>query len=373
MELKRDEENGTVTVAITDIAFGGSGVGRADGCVIFVPFTAPGDLVEAKILTRKKNFAEAVLVRLLTPGPARTEPRCSLFGKCGGCAYQHLHYEEQLQIKARQVAETLRRVGRIAIPEIEPTVPAPHEYGYRNRIRIHVVDGEVGFFAHKSHRLIRVDRCEIAEDSVNDRLTDAHRRVPDDGDYLVTARHRAFFEQTNPAVAELLRAAVVTEVAENAASAEIIVDAYGGAGFFATALTAYARRVIGIEANDHAVMQARRGAAPNEEHLHGRVSELLPEVLESHASARVTLLMDPPATGLEVGVAEAILRHPPERILYISCNPATLARDIARLDNAYAVNRVRPFDMFPQTAEIEVLVALERRSAPQVLETEEGQ
>ena len=154
--------NETLQLTISDIAFGGKGVARHDGKVFFVPFTAPGDVVTARVVREKKKFAEAELISVDLPSPDRVEPRCPYFGNCGGCSYQHLAYERQLAIKAHQVEQTLRRVGRFADVPMRAAIAAPEPYEYRNRIRVHVAGGVAGFFAHDAHSIIDIERCAIA-------------------------------------------------------------------------------------------------------------------------------------------------------------------------------------------------------------------
>src|SRR5687768_15113335 len=137
----------TLELDIQDVAFGGKGVARHEGKVYFVPFTIPGEKVSARVLRQKKNFAEAELVAVLSPSPDRVEPPCPYYGRCGGCSYQHIAYPRQLALKAAQVEQTLRRVGRLAHVPMRPAIGAAQPYGYRNRIRVHSAGGITGFFA----------------------------------------------------------------------------------------------------------------------------------------------------------------------------------------------------------------------------------
>ena len=127
-------------LVIEDLAFGGKGVARDKGKAVFVPFTIDGERVTAKIVREKKQFAEAELVEVLEPSPQRVLPECPYFGRCGGCSYQHISYEHQLELKARQVEQAMRRIGRLAEPPIHPMIPSPRPYGYRNRITVHAED-----------------------------------------------------------------------------------------------------------------------------------------------------------------------------------------------------------------------------------------
>lgn len=346
-------------LTIRDVAFGGKGVARCEGKVYFVPFTAAGDVITARVVRDKKKFADAELVSIEEPAPERVEPRCPYFGRCGGCAYQHLAYEAQLALKARQVEETLRRVGRLEHVPMRPIVPSPQHYEYRNRIRVHVEGGCAGFYAHGSHALVDIAVCPISQPEVNAQLTELRRRALPDGDYVITAGEGGeFFEQTNDVVAaemlRLVRASVRS-------GQRLLVDAYSGAGFFAKGLADLFERVIGIEENAYAVAHARRRATERERYVAGDVSAHLGDVLSAHDPARTTVILDPPVAGIAPRVGDLLLGATPAQIIYVSCNPATLARDLGHLcRSAYQIEAVTPLDMFPQTAEIEAVAVLVR-------------
>jgi 23S rRNA (uracil1939-C5)-methyltransferase len=348
--------NEIVELEIQDIAFGGAGVARHEGKVYFVPFTAPGERVRARVRKSKKAFVEADLVEIVSPSPERVAAPCPVFGRCGGCAYQHLPYARQLEFKQRQVEQTLRRVGRLADVPMEPIVPSPKQYEFRNRIRVHVQNGQAGFYAHRSHQLVPIARCPISEPGVNKALQDLRARAVRDGDYTVVNADRGrFFEQTNDGVAAELVKLVESWIAPGH---EVLIDAYCGAGFFAHRLAPRFAKVVGIEENEHAVAHARREALPHEHYLAGDVAFLLGDVLASHDLSRATIVLDPPAAGLSPRVVEMLLLQPPAQIIYVSCDPATLARDLASLTKRYVLETARPLDMFPQTAEVEVAARL---------------
>jgi 23S rRNA (uracil1939-C5)-methyltransferase len=341
---------------IHDIAFGGKGVGRADGLAIFVPFVITGEQVTARLTRKKKKFAEAELLSVDQPSPDRVEPACPYFGRCGGCAYQHIRYERQLEIKSTQVEQTLRRLGRLAEVPMRPAIASAREYAYRNRIRVHAEGPVVGFYRHDGHELIDVAACAIAAPAVNAQLTALRRNVTQDGDYLLTGQGRGdYFVQTNDAVAAALLDHVRSLISP---ASKTLVDAYSGAGFFGRALAPHFTQVIGIEENERAVEYARRVAAPNESYVAGDVSIRLGEVLSSHSVPETSLILDPPATGAAPRVIDLILGAMPAEIIYVSCNPATLARDLDALCRTYRLSTVTPLDMFPQTAEIEAVAHL---------------
>jgi 23S rRNA (uracil1939-C5)-methyltransferase len=345
-------------LTIHDIAFGGKGVARHEGMVVFVPFVAPGESVTARIVRRKKNFAEAELIEVIAPSPDRVTPPCPVFGHCGGCSYQHLSYERQLAIKSAQVEQTLRRVGRLAEVPMQPIIPSPQPYGYRNRIRVHKAGGVVGFYMTDGQTLVDVERCAIASPEVNASLAKLRKSgVPDDDYSLRAAGGGPYFEQTNHEVTRELVSLAERTVRRGQ---QLLVDAYCGAGLFAHSLATHFEHVVGLEENDMAVETARRGALPHERYIAGEVSTQLGPVLAAHDAARTTVILDPPATGIAPRVSELLLSGLPSEILYVSCNPATLARDLALLTKSYRLASVTPLDMFPQTAQIEAVAHLVR-------------
>jgi len=355
-----------VDLKIEDIAFGGKGVGREQGKATFVSYTIEGELVSAEIVREKKQFAEGELVEVKESSLHRVTPDCPYFGDCGGCAYQHIDYEHQLAIKWRQVRNVLQRIGKLKDIPLRPIIPSPKPYGYRNRITVHAQDGVVGFFRRDSHRLIDIERCPISCDEVNRALTELRKRNPRDGHYtLRTSSSRRVFSQTNDEVADALRDLIVDLVPPNQ---DLLVDAYCGAGFFAKALLNRFERVIGIDWDKFAIAAAQQDATEKETYIAGDVEEELQKVGAVHPNpppvndidpAPTTIIVDPPATGISANVRRLILDLAPSTLIYVSCDPATLARDLKELHGKFKINSVTPLDMFPQTAEIEAVAHLQ--------------
>jgi 23S rRNA (uracil1939-C5)-methyltransferase len=341
-----------------DVAFGGKGVGRDHGKAVFVPFTIDGEAVSAKITREKKQFAEAELVQVRKPSPDRVEPPCPYFGRCGGCAYQHIDYAHQLEIKSRQVRDILGRIGKLENVPMRPIIPSPLAYGYRNRVTVHAQDGVIGYFQRDSRQLIDVERCPIAMDEVNRELEDLRERNVPDGHYTLRARSGPrVFSQTNDGVANALRDLIVDLTPANQ---QLLVDAYCGAGFFSKALLNKFDQVIAIDWDRFAIAAAKQDATAKETYIAGDVEGGLRSVFADCDANRTVLLLDPPATGLTAHVRETIVDLSPATFIYVSCNPATLARDLADFQNRFEIKSVTPLDMFPQTAEIEVVAHLQR-------------
>jgi len=367
-----------VDLKIADIAFGGKGVARENGKAVFVAYTIEGETVSAEVVREKKQFAEAELVDVKESSPHRVTPECPYFGRCGGCAYQHIDYEHQLAIKWRQVRDVLQRIGKLKDIPMRPIIPSPKQYGYRSRITVHSQDGVIGFFRRDSHRLIDIERCPISRDEVNRALAElrAHPQVRDGHYTLRASSGPRVFSQTNDAVANALRDLVDNLVASDQ---QLLIDTYCGAGFFAKALLDKFERIIGIDWDKFAIDAARENATEKETYIAGDVDAELQQVGAVHLNRPVrasnagsgrlrsiaptlestTLIVDPPATGLSATMRTAIVDLAPATLIYVSCNPATLARDLKELQEKFTINSVTPLDMFPQTAEIEVAVRLQ--------------
>src|SRR5438309_9550763 len=361
-----------VDLKIEDVAFGGKGVGRENGKAVFVPFTIDGEMISAQITREKKQFAEAEVVDLQERSPHRVNPECPYFARCGGCSYQHIDYEHQLVIKWRQVRDVLQRIGKFKDIPMRPIIPSPISYAYRNRITVHAQDGMIGFFRRDSHRLIDIERCPISCDEVNRALTELRERNPPDGHYtLRTFSSRRVFSQTNDQVATASRDLIVDLAPANQ---DLLIDAYCGAGYFAKALLNKFKRVVGIDWDKFAIAAAKEDATEKETYIAGDVESELQQVGAVHPNrpprandpdsgssgsvALTTIIVDPPATGLSTKARKAIVNLAPTTLIYVSCNPATLARDLKDLQEKFTIDSVTPLDMFPQTAEIEVAVHL---------------
>jgi 23S rRNA (uracil1939-C5)-methyltransferase len=343
----------SVELKIEDVAFGGKGVARDNGKAVFIPFTIDGERVSARVVREKKQFAEAELVEVLESSSERAAAPCPYFGRCGGCSYQHISYSHQLELKARQVEQAMRRIAKMPEPPMRPIVPSPLPYGYRNRITVHAQDGVVGFYRRDVHELMDIAQCPIAMPEVNAALTELRATRPRDGHYSLRAHSGPrVFAQTNDAVADALADFIAALLA---GERELLIDAFCGAGFFTKRLAPQFERVLGIDWDRFAIGAARKDARPNETFIAGDVAIELRKALGNSCS----LIVDPPATGLSAEMRRAILDSPPHTMLYVSCNPPTLARDLADLQSRFSVVSITPFDMFPQTAEIEAVAHLQ--------------
>lgn len=365
-----------VTLAIHDLAFGGEGVGRLGELVVFVPFTVPGEVVEVKLTEVKKNFARGVLAHLLSPAPERVEPACRYFGECGGCQYQHIDYAAQLRWKHKQVTDLFQRIGGFATTVIQPVIPCPQPYGYRNRILVRsqwnkpAQKLDLGFVRTDCGYVCDIESCAIAEPGLNLAITEWRRNPPPKGGIKTLLRippegwevpEHSFF-QNNFFVLPALIGAVRERLLD--AGTRHLLDTYCGVGFFSIELANSVESFIGVELDAPAIRSARvnqvRRGATNGRYVAGDTDTLLPSLLEQLDPLRTTVLLDPPRVGCRPPSLEILRRTGPKQILYVSCHPATLARDVKILcaESRYQLLQVQPLDMFPQTQHVECIADL---------------
>jgi len=350
-----------VELQITALAFGGEGIARHAGQVVFIPFTAPGDRVRAKITETHKSFLRAEPLEFLERGPGRETPPCPYFGSCGGCQYQHLTYDLELRWKEQQLRDALVRIGKIPEPPIDPMVRSPEPYGYRNRITLHLAEDKIGFRDLKGRAVVDIKECLIAEPEVNEALWKLRQHPPPRERWTLRSsgvEGHAFY-QANRFLLETLRQAV----ADNTETAPVLIEGYAGVGFFTEVLAPRFQRVFMIENDTRAAATAQAKNLLNTTVLAGRCEDWLSGAWrQSRAEEGAVCLVDPPREGLEAVMAAQLAELPFRQIVYLSCNPATLARDLNRLSSRWSVKKLVPFDLFPRTAHIECLAILQPAS-----------
>jgi tRNA/tmRNA/rRNA uracil-C5-methylase (TrmA/RlmC/RlmD family) len=369
-----------VSLTIHDIAFGGEGVGRIEQMVVFVPFVITGETVEAEITEVKKNFARAKLLRVLTPSPQRVEPECRYFGACGGCQYQHMDYAEQLRMKHKQISDLFERVGRISPQVVQPVLPCPAPYGYRNRIMIRSQwNGrekklEIGFIRADNKFVEDIEECRIAEPALNEQIKEVRANPPPKGGIKVVLRvqpenwevPRDSFFQNNffllPKLVETVRTFVKTGGARH------LIDLYCGVGFFGIETADAVDSFVGVEYDQPAIGAARKNLETrkirNGEFISAKVEDVLPELLQRFSPEKTTVILDPPRKGCWPATLELLRQTRPAQVIYVSCHPATMARDLNILcgDGVFNLAQVQPLDMFPQTQHVECVADLRRHN-----------
>ena len=395
-----------IELDLTGFANGGRAVGHhEDGRVVFVEYGIPGERVIAEITHDAPGFIEATAVLVLRSSEHRVDAPCGYFGRCGGCQLQHIDYPEQLRLKTGIVRDQLTRIGHFDADEVATKtldmIGMNDPWHYRNHMRYTVRrDGQVGFMQRGTHRCLRIDQCEIASDRANELLTELQDRTmqtaqvsirvaeqmddyliqphlqwrprtrasrPSSGqrsyherlaerDYRISA---AAFFQVNTRQAEQLVRLVVERVLE--AQPHVVVDAYAGVGTFAAQLAPQVSQVITIESSAAADGDAAINleGLNNIERLVGSVEVLLPGLQPSPD----VVVIDPPRAGLESSVIEAMIASRAKRVVYVSCDPSTLSRDLRIfVDGGFELIDVQPVDMFPHTQHIECVTVLDRTS-----------
>lgn len=470
MARKRKELPLLEGIEITGVAAEGNAIARVDDMVVFIPYGAPGDVADIKIDRKKHSYAEGHIERLLKPSDIRVEPRCAHFGTCGGCRWQHLPYEKQLECKRQQVIDALDRIAKIPHPEVEPILGSENIWAYRNKMEYtfsnrkwlsweqmrsgEVVDNRDGAGFHipgAFDKVLDISECHL-QDSLGDRLrmfvkeygkthaltffdlkaqTGLLRtlmiRIASTGEtmavmsfgednpqaiasvldavraefpnltslmYVVNTKAndtiadldiqlhsgRAYIEeemeglrfrigpksfyQTNSRQAHRLYS-VAREFAALTGD-ELVYDLYTGTGTIANFIARKARKVIGIEYVPEAIADARINAQANgldnTDFYAGDMKDVLTDAFIAEHGRPDVMIVDPPRAGMHQDVVNVILNAAPKRIVYVSCNPATQARDLALLHEKYDIGRIRPVDMFPHTHHVENVVLLTLRS-----------
>ena len=375
----------------------GAGIAKPDGWVVFVPFALPGEKVRATVWRNEANCSHADLVEILEPSPDRIEPHCPHFATCGGCQYQHLPYEKQLEWKTRQVRELLSHMVGIE-EEVNPTIPSPKQWGYRSKITPHFQrpkpgeDFPIGFLEfNRRTRLVDVYNCPIAMDEINEALQpirdDVKRRAAEykKGATLllratedrVETDHRApvsekvgdlkfnflagDFFQNNPFILE----SFTGHAAEQAKgpNQKYLLDAYCGSGLFGLTLAKNFEQVVGIELSETSADWARRNAKTNgienASFIASSAEALFADI--TFPSEQTSVLIDPPRKGCSMDFLNQLFTFGPSRVVYVSCNPATQMRDLKSfLEQGYKIESIQPFDLFPQTRHLECVIALSR-------------
>lgn len=383
----------------------GHGVGRDNGWVVMVPFALPGERVRARIWANRAKHSEADLVAVLTPSPERVEPACPLFTQCGGCQYQHLRYAGQLQWKREQVGELLARIGGLPEVPVNEPVGSPELYAYRSKLTPHhpkppadLAKMPLGFLqAGPGRMIVDVPHCPIATAGVNEAMPWARRQLyelledkrakgrklrggtvllrehdggvtTDNGAVVaqtVGARTYRFiageFFQNNPFILPLMLDYVLGEAGRD--GLPYLVDVYCGVGAFTLWQPERFTTVTGIEIAGKAIELARENAERNQV-ANAIFYEGNAEAIFAYVRSKpkeTALILDPPRRGCDELFLRQLLAFGPARVVYVSCDPATQARDARILvDGGYRVEAVQPFDLFPQTRHIENVMTFSR-------------
>jgi 23S rRNA (uracil1939-C5)-methyltransferase len=419
--MAEQRRNMPKTVSIEKIVYGGEGLGRlADGRAVFVPFVLPGEKVQIELTEEKARFARGLANVWLQTSADRIAAECPYFSVCGGCHYQHMPYELQLETKLETLRDQLSRIGGVDATKVSEITASPQPWAYRNQIQMQLnEDGEMGYVRADYQGIVAIQSCPIAMQGLNE-LLDKLELDPESGISRVSFREDSFgerfillegedelppemtieldaslgylnshqhyyhlagndqlhyqilgkelslspesFFQVNTPMAELLVEHVVKLVEQS--KPYNLLELYSGAGLFSVFLAEKVSHLIAIESAPSACYDFANNldAFENVSLYEGPVEQVLPELLPGlKADMPDLVLLDPPRAGLHPKALDALVKLAPKNIVYVSCDPSTLARDLKRLaQQGYEVETIHAFDMFPQTFHVETMTVLRR-------------
>jgi 23S rRNA (uracil1939-C5)-methyltransferase len=367
------------------IAAGGAGVASSQGKRVFIELTAPKDLVRCQIKKDHKTWAEAELLEILEESPQRAEPVCPIYGHCGGCTLQHLNYEAQVEAKTAILKDAFSRIGGFALQEIRLRRSSPFEY--RNRLQFHkTACNKPGFKERKSSRLVVLDDCPVADIGIRKALLEGKIRLPPGREkFTVFSRQKTFlcegvieqglvsvlgkeltmdagvFFQSNIEMLEFLIADLMA-VAGEADKVLPLADIYCGIGTFAAFLGVEFPEIDLVEENKNSIMLARKNMPQGKKTNFFTMADTEWSKTQKKERSWGFMVLDPPRKGLSLSMVEFLVGNGPELVAYVSCDPATLARDSRYLlEGGYSLKDITLYDFYPQTAHIESLAVFRRR------------
>ncbi|MFK8075609.1 MAG: class I SAM-dependent RNA methyltransferase [Granulosicoccus sp.] len=357
---------------IESLTNSGDGLGRLDERVVFVPYTMPGDKVKIKINQRKKTYALAEVVELVEPSPDRTEPKCAYFTQCGGCDWQHVPYPLQLAAKIGQLKDTLQRIGGLGEIPIQPIVSSDQPYGYRNRIQGEIRQSAFHYKRRRSDQHIAISQCEIAEKPINNWLESELGDAPKGRVEIALVDNQVIvlpinennstelgFRQVNSHVSQVLTEKLLSIIEQSIC--KNIIDLYCGRGTWTNLIATKHpdKEIIGVDSSPDNIKTAKETAQIKKLNNVRFQLSTVEKTIRSLPVSSSLCIVDPPRAGLDSKVCESLIQSRPEELIYISCHPATLARDLKVFTEAgYSISNLVPLDMFPQTAHLESLVQL---------------
>jgi len=432
--LRQRGRGRTFKLKIEKVVYGGKGLGRWNGRAVFVPFTAPGDLVLVEEVSRKSGYSEAKVLKVLERGESRVRPKCPHFGKCGGCDWQHISYSKQVEFKKEAVVENLQKIGKVKKPKVDEVVPSPSPWNYRNRVQVKVRNGKVGFFAKNSHSVVEVERCPLLKEDLEGvfpKLRQLLKKLPTEplefhlyssskdevlmkivfpnkfkrveleleelrellnlnlvgfgiyrpdstgypqrvkffgrdftyelvGKFKFRVSADSFFQVNRFQVGNL-----IDRVSRGAMEHQYMLaaDLYCGVGTFTIPVGRYVHRAFGIESNFSAVADALYNKDINglrNVNFYCRETEEGLKIVKENNPDLV--VFDPPRSGLNEKIIRTVSNLSRlKRIIYVSCNPATLARDVSTFyRHGVHLEKVKVIDMFPQTYHVETVAFLRK-------------
>ncbi len=380
-----------IPLKIKRMGINGEGIGFYKKTLVFVPGALKGEEVFCQIVSVKRNFVQAKLLKINKPSKFRVEPACSIYEDCGGCQLMHLRYDKQLEFKTDLLGQALKKFkpANFESYDIRPTIGMEQPQHYRAKLQFQTrfFGGSVksGLFAEGSHRLINIDDCLVQDEltqAIMNKVTnllDKYKlpiynerkiagirtvmiRIQEEVlDYNFALSPRAFY-QLNPQQTEVLYGQAVEAL--DVDKAEHLIDAYCGVGTIGLAFANKVKSIRGMDIIPEAIEDARKNAKSlglgNAHYEVGKAEDIIPRWYKEGYRADA-LIVDPPRTGLDDKLLKTILDYTPEKMVYVSCNVSTLARDLVSLAKVYDVNYIQSVDMFPHTARTEAVVKLTKK------------
>ncbi len=363
-------------VEIYSLDHQGRGIGKVNNKIIFVPNTLPQEKVEVEITKEKKNFLEGKLLHILEKSPDRIDSLCPYYPTCGGCQLLHLPYLKQLEYKEEKVKNILSRY-HVDIP-FQSIVGSPKQFHYRNKVTFQNENHELGFYEENSYHFLKIENCLLLEDKINQEII----KLPKDrgklivrsndtevtfepnqkimhtiGDFSFQVSLESFF-QVNDSVTLLLYQKVKEYL--QGSKEDTVLDLYCGTGTIGIFVSQEVKKVIGIEKNEEAIRNAKENAKIN--HVQNIEFRCGDAGLETAKLAKeiTKVIIDPPRSGLNEQTIKTLIQLAPDKIVYVSCDPMTLVRDLNILKEYYLLEEITPFDMFPNTYHVENVVSLKK-------------
>ena len=382
----------------------GRGIGKINNKIIFIPYTLPDEIVEFKITKEKKNYLEGQAIKIIKPSEIRITPPCPYYTKCGGCNLMHLNYNEQLKYKQEKIENIISKYTNKDI-KINKIIKAEHQYYYRNKITLHAED-EIGFYKNNSKNIIKINKCIIADKSINNIIKELNDKKIKNNELIIRTNNKetllyiknnnenlksikadniinnskiikgnnyiieninnykylvsptSFFQVNTEQTIKLYNK--IKELAKITKNDKIL-DLYCGTGTIGLYLSKACKEVLGVEINKEAIKDANKNKIINNIKNATFIAGDAKEIIKKLKFNPDIIIIDPPRSGLFKGMINNLIKFKAKKIIYVSCDPITLARDLKELSNLYNIEEIQPLDMFPNTYHVECVTLLSKK------------
>lgn len=386
--LLYNEDGDKMNVQILRLDHQGRGIGYIDNKIVFVPKTLPDEIVDVTITLNKKKYMEANLNKILKKSPKRIESDCKYYDSCGGCALRHISYEDELQYKEEKVRDILKKYGNFNT--IVNKIVGSNIEGYRNKITFQI-NNKIGFYQERTNKIIPIDECKLISENMNRELKKyknihlfSHQLIIREGNDILT-----HFDNYKENIKFKTKKNILDKIGEYTyqispnsffqvnkyqtlnlynkvldyikTSNDNVLDLYCGAGTIGIYVSKYAKKVLGVEIVESAIKDAFINKELNKIDNIDFILGDAEIVIKNTSFKPDTIIVDPPRSGLTKSVVDNMIRLNPNKIIYVSCDPITLVRDLSLLSQKYDIKEINPYDMFPRTYHVECVCLLERK------------